>query len=325
MFYKDTETEGGDVDPAVIASSIRLLEENIEKVFIGKKEVVRLALTAFFGEGHLLLDDVPGVGKTLLGQALARSLNATFSRIQFTSDLLPSDVVGGEVYRQKTQYFQFIPGPIFANIVLADEVNRTPPRTQSATLESMSERQVSADGKTYALPDPFFVVATENPVEFEGVYPLPESQLDRFMMRISIGYPDRESELTILDVCGKGDALASLKPVLSLEQVKEIREAVKEVKLEPAIANYLLDVVDATRASSELLVGASPRASLTFARAARSLALISGRDYVVPDDVKQVAVYVLAHRLIPKNNRREDSRRVVESFVQRALSSVPTP
>lgn len=313
------------MDPAVIASSIRLLEENIEKVFIGKKEVVRLALTAFFGEGHLLLDDVPGVGKTLLGQALARSLNATFSRIQFTSDLLPSDVVGGEVYRQKTQDFQFIPGPIFANIVLADEVNRTPPRTQSATLEAMSERQVSADGKTYALPDPFFVVATENPVEFEGVYPLPESQLDRFMMRISIGYPDRESELAILDVCGKGDALASLKPVLSLEQVKEIREAVKEVKLEPAIANYLLDVVDATRASSELLVGASPRASLTFARATRSLALISGRDYVVPDDVKQVAVYVLAHRLIPKNNRREDSRRVVESFVQRALSSVPTP
>ena len=313
------------MDSAVIASSVRLLEENIEKVFIGKKEVVRLALTAFFGEGHLLLDDVPGVGKTLLGQALARSLNATFSRIQFTSDLLPSDVVGGEVYRQKTQDFQFIPGPIFANIVLADEVNRTPPRTQSATLEAMSERQVSADGKTYALPDPFFVVATENPVEFEGVYPLPESQLDRFMMRLSIGYPDRESELTILDVCGKGDALASLKPVLSLEQVKEIREAVKEVKLDPAIANYLLDVVDATRASSELLVGASPRASLTFARAARSLALISGRDYVVPDDVKQVAVYVLAHRLIPKNNRREDSRRVVESFVQRALSSVPTP
>ena len=313
------------MDPAVIASSVRLLEENIEKVFIGKKEVVRLALTAFLGEGHLLLDDVPGVGKTLLGQALARSLNATFSRIQFTSDLLPSDVVGGEVYRQKTQDFQFIPGPIFANIVLADEVNRTPPRTQSATLEAMSERQVSADGKTYALPDPFFVVATENPVEFEGVYPLPESQLDRFMLRLSVGYPDRESELTILDVCGKGDALASLKPVLSLEQVKEIREAVKEVKLDPAIANYLLDVVDATRASSELLVGASPRASLTFARAARSLALISGRDYVVPDDVKQVAVYVLAHRLIPKNNRREDSRRVVESFVQRALSSVPTP
>ena len=325
MFYKDTETEGGDVDPAVIASSIRLLEENIEKVFIGKKEVVRLALTAFFGEGHLLLDDVPGVGKTLLGQALARSLNATFSRIQFTSDLLPSDVVGGEVYRQKTQDFQFIPGPIFANIVLADEVNRTPPRTQSATLEAMSERQVSVGGTTYRLPDPFFVVATENPVEFEGVYPLPESQLDRFMLRLSVGYPDRESELTILDVCGKGNALASLKPVLSLEQVKEIREAVKDVKLDPAIANYLLDVVDATRASSELLVGASPRASLTFARAARSLALISGRDYVVPDDVKQVAVYVLAHRLIPKNNRREDSRRVAESFVQRALSSVPTP
>lgn len=313
------------MDATAISANIRRLEENISRVFIGKPEVIKLTLTAFLGEGHLLLDDVPGVGKTLLGQALARSLNASFSRIQFTSDLLPSDVVGGEIYNQKTQEFQFLQGPIFANVVLADEVNRTPPRTQSATLEAMSERQVSSGGTTYRLPDPFFVVATENPIEYEGVYPLPESQLDRFMTRLSIGYPDREAELAILDVCGDGNALETIGAVLTKEEALEIREAVKDVKLDPIIANYLLDIVDATRDSSELLVGASPRASLTLARAARAHALISGRDYVVPDDVKTLAVCVLAHRLILKNNRRDDSRMAAESFVERALSTVPAP
>lgn len=313
------------MDLATIAANIQKLEENIEKVFLGKPEIVKLTLTAFFGEGHLLLDDVPGVGKTLLGQALAKSLNASFSRVQFTSDLLPSDVVGGEVYNQKTQEFQFIEGPIFANVVLADEVNRTPPRTQSATLEAMSERQVSAGGVSYPLPDPFFVVATENPTEFEGVYALPESQLDRFMLRLSIGYPDREAELAILELCGAKDALESIEPVLTLEEVLEIREAVKRVKIVPAIANYILDIVQATREASELLVGASPRASLAFARAARAYALVSGRDYVIPDDVKALAVYALAHRLVTRNGRREDSRRVVESFIQRVLGVTPCP
>ncbi|MBQ9811807.1 MAG: MoxR family ATPase [Thermoguttaceae bacterium] len=313
------------MDAGAISSNIKRLEENIGRVFIGKPEIIRLTLTAFFGEGHLLIDDVPGVGKTLLGQALARSLNATFSRIQFTSDLLPSDVIGGEIYNQKTQEFQFLQGPVFANVVLADEVNRTPPRTQSATLEAMSERQVSVGGATYRLPDPFFVVATENPIEYEGVYPLPESQLDRFMARVSVGYPDREAELSILDVCGNGDALDKIEPVLTLDDVREIQQAVKGVKLDPAIANYLLDVVAATRDSSELLVGASPRASLTFARAARAYALLSGRDFVIPDDVKTLAVCVLAHRLVPKNNRRDDSRSFAESFVERALATVPAP
>ncbi len=313
------------MDLTTIYANIEKLQQNIGKVFLGKPEIIKLTLVAFFGEGHLLLDDVPGVGKTLLGQALARSLNASFSRVQFTSDLLPSDVVGGEVYNQKTQEFQFIEGPIFANIVLADEVNRTPPRTQSATLEAMSERQISAGGATYALPDPFFVVATENPTEFEGVYPLPESQLDRFMLRLSVGYPDRQAELAILELCGKGDALDSIEPVLTVEQTLEIREAVRNVKLDPAIANYLLDVVEATRNSSELLVGASPRASLAFARAVRAYALLSGRDHVVPDDVKALAVYALAHRLVTKNGRREGSRRAVENFIQRVLGVTPCP
>ena len=304
---------------------IRKLKANIGSVFIGKDEVVDTTLVALFSEGHLLLDDVPGVGKTLLGQALAKSLDATFSRIQFTSDLLPTDVVGGDVYQQSSQTFQFVPGPIFANVVLADEVNRTPPRTQSATLEAMSERQVSSGRKTHALPRPFFVVATENPIEFEGTYPLPESQLDRFLIRTSVGYPDRAAELTILDTHGKGDALAALKPVLTTEDALAIQEATHSVTLAPEIANYMLDVVEATRRSSEIVVGASPRAALAFARALRAYALVEGRDYVAPDDVKRLAVPVLAHRLVPKNRRREEVRAAVENFLERLLASVEAP
>ncbi len=304
---------------------IHKLKSNIESVFIGKEEVVKTTLVAFLAEGHLLLDDVPGVGKTLLGQALARSLDATFSRIQFTSDLLPSDVVGGDVYQQSTQQFQFMRGPIFANVVLADEVNRTPPRTQSATLEAMSERQVSAGGQTYQLPRPFFVVATENPVEFEGVYPLPESQVDRFLIRISIGYPNRAAELSILDAHGSGSALDALKPVLSVEEALELQSAVREVRLDDEVANYMLDVVEATRQSSEISVGASPRASLAFARALRAYALVNDRNYVVPDDVKALAEPVLAHRLVAKNHRREEARRFAQTFIERVLASVAAP
>lgn len=304
---------------------IHKLKSNIESVFIGKEEVVKTTLVAFLAEGHLLLDDVPGVGKTLLGQALARSLDATFSRIQFTSDLLPSDVVGGDVYQQSTQQFQFMRGPIFANVVLADEVNRTPPRTQSATLEAMSERQVSAGGQTYQLPRPFFVVATENPVEFEGVYPLPESQVDRFLIRISIGYPNRAAELSILEAHGSGSALDALKPVLSVEEALELQSAVREVRLDDEVANYMLDVVEATRQSSEISVGASPRASLAFARALRAYALVNDRNYVVPDDVKALAEPVLAHRLVAKNHRREEARRFAQTFIERVLASVAAP
>lgn len=305
--------------------AITQLKKNIGAVFIGKEEVIDFALVAFLAEGHLLLDDVPGVGKTLLGQALARSLDASFSRIQFTTDLLPSDVVGGDFYQQSTQTFQFLRGPIFANVVLADEVNRTPPRTQSATLEAMSERQVSSGGQTYPLPRPFFVVATENPAEFEGVYPLPESQLDRFLIRRSIGYPDRASELKILDTHGEGTALKTLKPTLTLDQALELQAKTLEVRLDKEIANYMLDVVDATRDAPELAVGASPRATLAFARALRAYALVHSRDYVVPDDVKALAVPVLGHRLVPKNFRREEAWRFVEDFLERALASLVSP
>ncbi|MBQ9371396.1 MAG: MoxR family ATPase [Thermoguttaceae bacterium] len=304
---------------------IQSLFDNISSVFIGKPDVVKFALTAFFAEGHLLLDDVPGVGKTLLGQALARSLNADFSRIQFTSDLLPSDVVGGDIYNQKTQEFQFIPGPLFANVVLADEVNRTPPRTQSATLEAMSERQVSVGGQTYALPNPFFVVATQNPIEYEGVYPLPESQLDRFIMRVSIGYPDREAELKIFETHGQAPATAKLKPVLTLDDAIAIQQFVANARIERSILDYILDIVDATRNSNEVLAGASPRAALAFTRAARAYAVVNGRDYVVPDDVKTLAAPVLAHRLMPRNYRREESRRIVEGLVERVLATVDAP
>ncbi|MCF0234146.1 MAG: AAA family ATPase [Thermoguttaceae bacterium] len=308
-----------------IEATIKRLEENIEFAFVGKRDVVRLALVAFFSEGHLLLEDVPGVGKTLLAQALARSLDASFARIQFTSDLIPTDVVGAEIYRPKTQDFQFAPGPIFNNIVLADEINRTPPRTQSATLEAMSERQVSVGGQTHPLPRPFFVVATENPIEFEGTSPLPESQLDRFMMRVSIGYPTREAELAVLNLNRSKSALETVRPVVALDEAVEIQKAVGEVEIGDAVSNYLLDVVEATRQSPEIRVGASPRASLALARAARALALISGRDYVVPDDVKILAKPVLAHRLAPKNFRRESRRAVAEDLIERILDSVETP
>ena len=308
-----------------IATAIRRLEENVERAFIGKPETVRLTLVAFFAEGHLLLEDVPGVGKTLLGQALARSLNATFSRIQFTSDLVPLDVVGSDIYRPKTQDFEFVPGPIFANVVLADEINRTSPRTQSATLEATSERQVTSDGTTRPLPRPFFVVATENPIEFEGTYPLAESQLDRFLMRLSIGYPSRDAERAVLDANRKAPALDSLQPVLSLDEVLAIQAAVRDVQIAPEIVDYLLDVVDATRRSPDVLVGASPRASLAFAQAVRAAALLDGRDYAVPDDVKSLAVPVLAHRLVPKNYRAENCRRAVESIVESVLATVVAP
>lgn len=308
-----------------IYDDIKKLQDNIASVFIGKDETIQTTIVAFIAEGHLLLEDVPGVGKTLLGQALAKSLDASFARVQFTSDLLPSDVVGSDVYLQKTQEFQFVQGPIFSNVVLADEVNRTPPRTQSAMLEAMSERQVSVGGQTYPLPRPFFVVATQNPIESEGVYPLPESQLDRFLMRISVGYPDRDAELKILDAHGKGSALESLKPVLTLQDALALQDAAKNVRLDPDVANYLIAVVDATRQSNETAVGASPRATLALARAVRARALAQRRDYVVPDDVKALAARTLAHRLVPKNYRREESRRAAESLVERVLASVETP
>ena len=283
---------------------------------------MRLAVVALLAGEHVLLEDIPGVGKTLMGKAIARSLAGKFHRIQFTPDLLPADITGSSLYNSRTQEFVFSPGPVFANVVLADEINRATPRTQSALLESMSERQVSADGQTHPLPRPFMVIATENPVEFEGTYPLPESQLDRFLLRIPLGYPQREVELQVLATHREGEPVDSLSPVLDCEQVASLQAAVRQVQVEDSINEYLLDIVEATRRCDELQVGVSTRGALALYRAAQAAALVAGRPYVVPDDVKQLAVPVLAHRVIPKGYLHGGQREAVEALIERLVEEV---
>jgi MoxR-like ATPase len=308
-----------------IETLIGRLEANISQVVLGKPEPVRMCLVALLAGEHVLLEDVPGVGKTLVGKAIARSIHGQFSRIQFTPDLLPSDIVGGSVFNASTSEFVFHQGPIFANIVLADEINRTPPRTQSALLEAMSDTQVSVDGKTHALPAPFMVIATQNPFEFEGTYPLPESQLDRFLMRISMGYPDRESERQVLSIHRQREPVDELQSVLHTEQVLQLQEAVRQVSVDEAIYDYLLDVVEATRACEELHVGVSTRGALCLYRAAQALALIDGRQFVVPDDIKHLAVPVLSHRVITKGYLHGRYTQAVEALIHRLVEQVPTP
>ena len=280
--------------------TLERLLTNVNSVLLGKPEVVRLALTALLAEGHLLLEDVPGVGKTLLAKALAKSLACLFHRIQFTPDLLPGDLLGTSVYHQNSGQFVFQPGPIFAQIILADEINRATPRTQSALLEAMSEQQVTLDGLTRPLGPPFFVVATQNPYEFEGTYPLPESQLDRFLMRIRIGYPDRIAERELLVQHRTGEPVDELKPVLQITEVLSLQQRVRTVKIAEPLADYVLDIVEATRQHSDIVLGASTRAALNLYRAAQATAFLDGRDYAVPDDVKAMAIPVLAHRLLTK-------------------------
>ncbi|MCI0700282.1 MAG: MoxR family ATPase [Planctomycetia bacterium] len=287
--------------PRELAALLDSLQANIGKVFLGKPEVVRLAAVALLADGHLLLDDVPGVGKTLLAKALARSLACKFHRIQFTPDLLPGDLIGVTVYREQTGQFVFQPGPLFAEVVLADEINRSTPRTQSALLESMSERQVTVDGTTHRLGPPFLVVATQNPHEFEGTYPLPESQLDRFLMRVKIGYPNREAERAILTQHRTGEPVDHLEPVLQPADILAMQAHVRDVRIDPAIAEYILDLVAETRRHAELALGASTRAALALYRGAQAFAVTEGRDYAVPDDVKVLAEPVLAHRLITRS------------------------
>jgi MoxR-like ATPase len=307
------------------APLIALLQQNISRVVLGKADVVRLAVVALLAGEHILLEDVPGVGKTLVGKAIARSLAGRFHRIQFTPDLLPADITGSSLYNSHTQEFVFSPGPIFANVVLADEINRATPRTQSALLESMSERQVSADGQTHPLPRPFMVIATQNPVEFEGTYPLPESQLDRFLLRIPLGYPEREVEFQVLNSHREGEPVDSLAPVLDCGQVAALQEAVRQVRMEDSINGYLLDLVQATRRCEELHVGASTRGALALYRAAQAVALVAGRQYVVPDDVKRLAVPVLAHRVIAKGYLHNGQREAVEGLIERLVDDVPVP
>jgi len=305
--------------------TVATLEDNMARVVLGKRDVVRLCIVALLAGEHILLEDVPGVGKTLIGKALAKSVDAKFCRIQFTPDLLPSDIVGSSVFNGKTNEFFYSQGPIFANIVLADEINRTTPRTQSALLEAMSDNQVSADGHTYPLPKPFLVIATQNPFEFEGTYPLPESQLDRFLLRTSVGYPDREDELRVLTSHRRGEPVEELHSVISTQQVVDMQEAVRSVTVDDSIHEYLLDLVDATRRSDDLHVGVSTRGTLALYRAAQSLAFIEGRDFVIPDDIKRLAVPVLGHRVIAKGFLTGNSRDHVENIVQRLLGEVPVP
>ncbi len=273
---------------------------NVERVIVGKHSEVRLALVALLCRGHLLIEDVPGTGKTVLAKAIARSLGCSFRRIQFTPDLLPSDVTGLSIYNQKTQEFEFRPGPIIAQVVLADEINRATPKTQSALLECMEERQATIDGTTYPMPDPFLVIATQNPIEYEGTFALPEAQLDRFMLRLRLGYPQPLEEIVILDEQKRRHPIDELQEVCGVEELRELQAAVREVYVDSSVSDYIVRLVNATRSHPDVYLGASPRGSIALYRAGQALAALFGRDYVIPDDVKTLAEPALAHRLIIK-------------------------
>ncbi|NMC20542.1 MAG: MoxR family ATPase [Thermogutta sp.] len=304
---------------------VRRLHANIGRVLLGKDEVIRLCLTALLAGEHILLEDVPGVGKTLLGKALARSIDGVFQRIQFTPDLMPSDITGSSLFHAEKREFVFYPGPVFANVVLADEINRTTPRTQSALLEAMNEFQVTVENRTYPLPKPFIVIATQNPIEFEGTYPLPESQMDRFLLRISLGYPARDWELQLLSQHQNGEPVDHLEPAASAEEILSLQASVRKVRTTREIDQYLLELVDATRRCPELRVGVSVRGTLMLYRAAQASAMLAGRDYVVPDDIQSLAVPVLAHRVIPQGYLHGNQREAVESLVARLVEEVPVP
>jgi MoxR-like ATPase len=303
------------------------LQQAMQTVIRGKNEVIQLALVTLFARGHLLIEDVPGVGKTTLAHALARSFNCAFQRIQFTSDMLPSDVIGVSVFSQQSQRFEFRPGPIFANIVLADEINRTTPKTQSALLEAMNEYQITVDNRTYPLPRPFMVAATQNPIEHHGTYPLPESQLDRFLMRLRIGYPAAQSEREILRNFADSDPLTKIEPIMNAEEVVEIQDAVRRVSVDEELVSYTLATVEKTRKHEYLSLGVSPRGSMMLYRAAQALALCEGRSYCLPDDFKRLVLPVLAHRCIVSSRfvstlKKSDQ---AETILKEIIDSTPVP
>jgi len=309
------------------AERVNLLQNEIEQVIRGKPESVRLAIVTLLAGGHLLVEDVPGVGKTTLAHALARALDCLFQRIQFTSELLPSDVVGLSIYDQRASVFEWKPGPIFTNVILADEINRTTPKTQSALLEAMAERHVTVEGVTHSLPLPFIVMATQNPVEHHGTYPLPESQLDRFMMRVRIGYPDAPDEKQMLRDREHSDPLDDVEPVMTGEEILELQKAVSEVSVDDAIVDYLMRIVTATRTSEMLDLGVSPRGTLALFRAAQALALSEERSYCIPDDIKRLVVPVFAHRLTVSSRYSSALRRSAEAeaVLQEILKTVSVP
>lgn len=316
--------------PLVIADAVEKIERlqtAIETVIKGKPEAVRLGIVALIAGGHLLIEDVPGVGKTTLAHALARALHCNFQRIQFTSDLLPSDVIGLSIYNQHTGVFEWKPGPIFANVVLADEINRTTPKTQSALLEAMAERHVTAEGITHPLPAPFIVVATQNPIEHHGTYPLPESQLDRFMLRLRIGYPAIDDERQILRDREYSDPLDDLRPVMTAEEIVELQQGVADVAVDDALIEYLMRIVAATRDSEMLDLGVSPRATLSLFRAAQALALTEERPYCIPDDIKRLVLPVFAHRILVSTRYASSMRRSeeAEAVLTEIMKTVSVP
>jgi len=305
---------------------VAALQANVERVIRGKSEVVQLCVAALLAKGHILLEDVPGVGKTTLAHALARSLSLSFQRIQFTSDLLPADIVGVTIFNQDAQEFEFISGPIFTNVLLADEINRATPKSQSALLEAMSEGMISIEKKRLALPDPFLVIATQNPIEHVGTYPLPESQLDRFLMKISIGYPNATDERQLLRSGGAQDALEHLQPVLEEQEVRDLQAQVSTIHVSESLVDYLMTIVHTTRNHAEVALGVSTRGSLTFFKACQAMAMAVGRDYVVPEDVKRLAAPVLSHRIVMKDRRllRGDTT-PEQRFIARLLGEIPVP
>ena len=312
------------MDASPVAETAAKIKANIERVLVGKGGVIELTLAAILSGGHLLIEDVPGIGKTTLGRCLAQSLGCTFKRIQFTPDLMPSDITGIHFYNQKSGDFEFRPGPIISQIVLADEINRATPRTQSALLEAMGERQVTIDNVTMPLPTPFLVIATQNPIELEGTFPLPEAQLDRFLLRIKLGYPEEMEEEEMLSRFRAGSPEAELKPVTGEAEIINLQALVTEVNVETAVRNYIVQVVQATRRHDDVELGASPRASLGLFRCCQALAAIQGRGFITPDDVKSLANYALAHRMILKSHARLRDR-TPELIIDEILGQVPVP